>query len=144
MALVSIEGQIQNLNYTTRTFTLKDKTGIMHPVKYAAGHDEKMQKQKNYWGMKVTGETGEDGVLVLDVCEFWKIPDDFPKGNSGGGKGGNYQQRDPKIQTYIIRQSCLDRATQIVLHGAVKESELPALVKDIKEVAEVLEGWVLR
>ena len=62
---------------------------------------------------------------------------------AGGNKGG-YPPRDPKVQTYIIRQSCLDRATQIVLHGAAVESELPALVKDIKEIAEVLEGWVMR
>ncbi len=144
MSLVSVDGQIQNLNYTTRTFTMKDREGIVHPVKYAEGHTE-MGKQKNYFFAKVTGEKDADGTIVLDVLGFFRKPDDWPaSANNSGGKGGNYPPRDPKVQTYIIRQSCLDRATQIVLHGATIDAALPELVKEIRDVAEVLELWVLR
>lgn len=142
MALVTIGGKVSAINLTNHTIVITDKDGLVHPARWnpSAHINAELQKLQLGYFKSITGEV-EDGVMKIEAAGFFDYKD-FPKQN-GGNKGG-YPPRDPKVQTYIIRQSCLDRATQIVLHGAAVESELPALVKDIKEIAEVLEGWVLR
>ncbi|MCK9592972.1 MAG: hypothetical protein M0Q91_13290 [Methanoregula sp.] len=138
MALVTVEGQITTINPQTRTLALKDISGVTHMIRWGQGHDQKMQKQQQWWFCKITGELAED-VITLDVLDFFKKPENWPSNQkSGGGYSG--PRTDPVV---IARQSMVKVASDIVLSGANADTRpVDVITEDVINIARVLVKFV--
>jgi hypothetical protein len=128
MALEKVEGQIRNLNYQTRTFTVHDINGMETPVRYNAGKDDVMQKQKNWFFTGIVGERA-DGVMVLDSLTYYKKPDNWPENKKQGSGGGGWKPagKTPEEIRSIENQVAMKEAAEIYRRIVEKHTPTPDL-----------------
>jgi hypothetical protein len=100
-----VEGNVADLDFDARFFTLEDRTGkVFIKIYWKPAHEEKMRKQKpGYYEapfVEMEEKTGglQEAVLV-DLP--YKDRGDFPRAQKKGGQGGRpYTPRNEKIVVY--------------------------------------------
>ena len=106
-----VEGQITFLDHAAHKLIVKDRRGETTTFIWAPPFNDQMQKLKQWFFIRATGEHEPDfGLYRLTAQEYFKRPDDWPAPNhSGGSPGGRtFQPRNEKpiIMQVIFKEAC--------------------------------------
>lgn len=139
--LKTAEGQIVEIDHAAHKITVKDRTGALHSMIWGPQLNDQMQKLKQWWFTKITGEHYEDAdVWKLTNNEFFKRPEDWPF-KPAGGKCEFGQPRNDKA---IILQTCLKVSADLFMHthpeGVASDFRegMPMIVQEAITAAEAL------
>lgn len=107
--LKTVEGQIIAIDHAAHKITVKTRDGLAHEMIWTAAYNGKMEKQKQWWFIKISAEKSGEYWKVASM-DFFKRPDDWPQSNSGS-KGG--WQGKPRNEKIIVLQSSLKVAADL-------------------------------
>ena len=130
--LTKVEGQIVQINPSSRTLVIKDRQGTQNPVKYDPSCDPRAGKLQQWWFTAAIGTKDNDGILHAVDLPFFKKPDDWPTSGKPRWNGGG---NNPKNERLIAKQVCMKEASVIAQNFVPAEGVTPTTVA--RETAEV-------
>lgn len=106
-----VEGQITFMDHAAHKLIVKDRRGETTTFIWAPPFNDQMQKLKQWFFIRATGEHEPDfGLYRLTAQEYFKRPDDWPAPNHGSGSSGGrpFQPRNEKpiIMQVIFKEAC--------------------------------------
>ncbi len=110
--LKTVEGQIIAIDQAAHKITVKTRDGQAHEMIWTAAYNGKMEKQKQWWFIKISAEKSGEYWKVASV-DFFKRPDDWPQ-SQGGNKGG--WQGKPRNDKAIMLQSTMKVCAEVFCH----------------------------
>jgi len=106
MADKEFKGKVSAIDHSTRTVTMKDELGAVHPFKWTEPLDVVMQKWKP--GYYLTLKHDADTYLLKSAIYWQEGKDIFPKSQ---GSGKTYAPRNEKPMIFeSVFKSCCDLA----------------------------------
>jgi hypothetical protein len=120
--LKTVEGQITYLDLAAHKVVVKDRRGETTTFIWAPPFNEQMQKLKQWFFIRATGEHEPDfGLYRLTAQEFFKRPEDWPATVHSRVFGGQ-----PRNDKAIILQTCLKVAADVLIaRGFCEDNDPP-------------------
>lgn len=131
-----VKGQISDISFEKRKIAVLTKEQTFEILTWTPGLDAKMGKQKSRWFVQIT-YTGEGEAKVINTCEYWEKPEDWPQQQYSGKKKGSYG-KSPEERKDIRLMACLKAAVDM-WHSPCMEDEddLLSYEETCKKVAGV-------
>ena len=115
--LKTVEGNIAEIDFDNRFFTLEDKTGIIFiKIFWKPPFEEKIKKQKvGYYEAPSVEMNGENEAVMIDLP--WKERGDFPRSQRRQQQKGGGRPWQPRNEKLIVLQCALKAAVDLYIHS---------------------------